>query len=198
MKKTNVLAIAGIILFGGAASIGSTVSDFYATSASENNQVEFGKLILENINISDPLFYTYPLDSGGDGLWQPGMKSESKVMAIKNAGTLEAEVYKVKLKQEQLKTLDPAAQESLKRHLTFKIDDTSKPGSSVPVLTATYGELLNGKDMDQSRILKTIRPGNTASYTITAELSREAGNELQGMMTEFDFVFQARDHKESK
>lgn len=192
LKKVYLGLFLGCALFAGAGQLSYTTADFTDEGTSANNKISTGTLKLESNLTNDPLFFEEE-QLGGDGLWQPGNSSDPKSFAIRNSGSIGAEIHSIQIIAHDFNSLSEETKKSLKKNLTFKVTDVVQPRVPVLVFEGTYEELQNQQALSQTRVLQpdNVTPKTNARYEVVASLSHDAGNELQGISTTFDVIFYA-------
>ncbi|WP_370296591.1 hypothetical protein [Rossellomorea marisflavi] len=195
MKKRYLAVVLGAALFSSGFG-GSTYSDFYSEASSAGNKIEMGTLKISPFYENpSPLFMSFSETSDGekeeiDGYWYPGKITDEKTFVTRNVGTVNAKVRNVSVRIHSISGVKDlgAAEKSLNENLTFTI----KTAKGI-AFQGTLDELKKSPSLNNTNVLKPR--GSTRDtdqvFTVNAELSHDAGNEIQGAKVDFDLTMYA-------
>ncbi|UKS64964.1 hypothetical protein [Rossellomorea marisflavi] len=192
MKKRYLAVVLGAALFSSGFG-GTTYSDFYSEASSAGNKIEMGTLKISPFYENpSPLFIGFSKTTGNkvDGYWYPGKKTETKQFITRNVGSVKAIVKNAAINIHSIKGVEDvkAAEESFNKNLKFTI----RTNNGV-AFKGTLAELKNKPTLKNTSLLNPIQDTHDTDevFTITAELSRQAGNEIQGAKVDFDLTMYA-------
>lgn len=210
-KKLAAIMFSGVLAVGVTVS-GATYAIFTSSASNTNNSFAAGTVILTQERdmgdtISGPMFYSassdptgsYPYDTnenpygppGGESIggWAPGDKA-TRAMNIYNKGTLKIKINKLKANINQQGVTSGGAYNEFVDKINIKV---MYPASDIILYDGKLSGLLNGY-VNIAPIL--ANPGGGAvNITFKAELSKDAGNIIQGQSFVFDFTFSAEQIK---
>ncbi|MDF2531707.1 MAG: hypothetical protein K0Q65_1288 [Clostridia bacterium] len=197
MKKFLILALVVIII---SASAGiATYAWFTSTASSANNTFTAGTLLITKTSETpNPMFHTDNTSSVniGTGIWYPSKVVKGRHMAVKNAGTLDASVYGISAVMNSFSGPNDNSENEFKENMII----TVRYGLDIKhvLYTGTLKELMtNSQKLQVENEYLVLSPQDEITLEFEAEMSEEAGNDIQGATANVDIVIHATQDNET-
>lgn len=210
-KKLAAIMISSVLVVGVTVG-GATYAIFTSSATNTNNSFKAGTVILtqnrdqgDTKTIPGPMFYSaasdptgsFPYDTnknryqppGGEAIggWAPG-DTARRAMNLYNKGTLDAKINKLKANVNSAGVTSGEAYDEFIDKMNIKVIYTGQT-----LYDGKLSGLLN-EYVNIQPILATP-DGDPVNITFEANLSKEAGNKIQGQSFVFDFTFSAEQTK---